>query len=305
MSDIASDAVASQAIEIAQRAGLTSEAAVADDESLDWKLIEEKAEGHDTGVPAEQDTMLLNIADGMYKLSLSAGGHRSFSYQGQCTSTTVIATFDRNKFLVWALHVPALNAIVIAFRGTNNGANIASDLDFKKDPCHLGSLSCGEAHGGFLKLWADIRSSVITTVNSFIAQHPSVTTVYQTGHSLGAAVAIIAGLDFGKVFSDAHSSIKVRVVGFGVPRVGDDTFASKFGAFSSLSIVRYRLWRKFLWADQFDPVSLVPPAGWGFSHVGAEFQMKCHGCKSWLALHRIEEYQDTFKRLQHRGMASC
>jgi hypothetical protein len=305
LSDIASDAVASQAIEIAQRAGLTNEAAVADDESLDLQLLEETGEiTGSNGVPAAQDTTLLRISDKIYQLSLRAGGHASFSYLGKCVSASVIATVDRNSFLVWVLHVPALNAVVIAFRGTNNKANVKSDLDFKKDSCQLGSLSCGKVHGGFLKLWTDIRSSVITTVNSFIAKHPSVTTVYQTGHSLGAAVAIIAGLDFGNVFS-ARSSIKVRVIGFGVPRVGDGTFASKFHSFPSLSVLRYRHWRKFLLLKWWDPVSIIPPAGWGFSHVGAEFQMKCESCKSPIDLHRIGEYEKTFARLQGRGVANC
>ncbi len=362
LAEIASDAVATHAVDIAVRAGLTNEAAVAADEALDWQLVEEEAErlklkklgaaikkvgskvkaavqktatkvkaavkktgakikaaakkvgdkikkalagpADSTGVPAVQATTLLYIAERLYKLSLSAGDRHSFSYQGMCVPASVIATFNRNSFLVWVLHVPALNAVVVAFRGTVNGANVKSDLDVGKKSCKLGAMSCGKAHGGFYKLWADIRSSVITSVNSFLAKNPSVKTVYPIGHSLGAAVAIIAGLDFANVYAD-RSSIKVKVVGWGVPRVGDGSFAAKFRSFPSLSVLRYRQWRKFLLFKQQDPVSLIPPAGWGFSQVGTEFPITCKTCKSWIKVHSIFEYQATFDRLQRSKVANC
>jgi hypothetical protein len=87
--------------------------------------------------------------------------------------------------------------------------------------------------------------------------------------------------------------------------VGDKTFASKFRSFPSLSVLRYRQWRKFLLFKQQDPVSLIPPAGWGFSHVGAEFPITCKTCSSWINVHRIGNYQNTFARLQRRSIANC
>jgi hypothetical protein len=156
----------------------------------------------------------------------------------------------------------------------------------------------------FLKLYSDSRSRILAAVGGFLTKNPSVTTIYAVGHSLGAAVAVIAGLDLANVYV-ARSSIKIKVVGWGVPRVGDKTFASKFGAFPSLSVTRYRQWRKILLVvKEWDPVSLIPLEMQGFEHVGTEVAIECKTCNSWIEVHRMQNYIASFARLG-RALASC
>lgn len=83
--------------------------------------------------------------------------------------------------------------------------DILDDLDFKVTP-YLKS----RVHKGFLKatldLWPEIEADLI-------ARHtPSQVPVYVTGHSLGGAMAVIAGMTY--PFE--------RIVTFGAPRVGQD-----------------------------------------------------------------------------------
>jgi hypothetical protein len=269
-----------------------------------------KAAPSSAPAPPEAHTTLLGIVQAMYEVSLRAGQTHTFSFNRQCVQAVVIQTITVNQFLTWVLHVPALNAIVVVFRGTVNSANVKSDLDFVKTPCRLDSLDCGKVHRGFFTLYRDTRPQILAAIRGFLARRSApIASIYVIGHSLGAAVALFGGLDMAHTFaaSPATAALRVSVVAWGCPRVGDARWAAAFGPFlgRALSVVRYQHWRKFALFKQADPISLIPPAALGFSHVGAEVQIECKTCSSWVNVHRLREYRATFTRLQGHAPAQC
>ncbi|KAF8470293.1 alpha beta-hydrolase [Russula ochroleuca] len=63
---------------------------------------------------------------------------------------------------------------------------------------------------------------VLEAVNVLIGEHPSAT-VATVGHSLGAAIALLDGV---YLRLQLDPSIGVRVIGYGLPRVGNQDFAN-------------------------------------------------------------------------------
>ena len=117
------------------------------------------------------------------------------------------------------------------------GNDVLADLMFQ-----LGNLGKAEVHKGFLKesnkLW---RRLILPDIKKLI--QPRNIPVSVTGHSLGGAMATIAGMR--ERFQE--------VVTFGEPRVGRDISAE----FKSKKHARY--------VNGDDPVTKVPPSWWPFS----------------------------------------
>lgn len=82
--------------------------------------------------------------------------------------------------------------IVVAFRGSSDLRNWIADFDFIQvsydycDGCYV--------HDGFKESWDEIKSYALSYVESAFATYPDYTLVV-TGHSLGAAVATLAGTE--------------------------------------------------------------------------------------------------------------
>jgi hypothetical protein len=256
-------------------------------------------------LPSQEHAALLDIVQYIQKWRERPGQHGA-SYNGQCIATPILLTMNKNELLLRVQHVPALNALAVVVRGTANNQNLASDFDFWFTPCRFGSLSCGRVHRGMYKLWNDDRAEVMSTINGFLASHPSINTVYAIGHSLGAGVSLFAGLDLAQTFaSTGRSHIRVPVVTWGCPRVGDSKWASTFDQFPSLSVVRYVQWRQFLLFRQEDPITLLGPAFMGFSHVGTRVTIHCPQCESWMKVHECDYYSDNTARMLHTRVVSC
>ena len=147
---------------------------------------------------------------------------------------------------------------VVAFTGTDDLADVRSDIRG-----HLVQHSVGRVHAGFLayllQIWGRIRTALLT------AGKP----VVFVGHSLGAAAATIAALDW------CHSGLTVeRLVTFGSPRVGDAKFAAAVDA-CSFNHARY--------VSCADVVSRIPRlACWPlpptpYKHCGTMIYLACDG----------------------------
>ena len=106
---------------------------------------------------------------------------------------------------------------VIAFAGTASKKNLETDV--KISDVSFGG--CGNSktrvHAGFMRAWQSVRAHVMDIVS--FREHP---TYVLTGHSLGGALATLAGVDLGCLGYD------VKVVTFGSPQVGDELFADAF-----------------------------------------------------------------------------
>jgi hypothetical protein len=96
------------------------------------------------------------------------------------------------------------------------------------------------------------------------AQRASSVTV--VGHSLGAAIALLDG-----VFLSLHltSSVTVKVVGYGMPRVGNQAFANFVDNQLKGQVVHIN--------NEEDPIPVVPLISLGFHHPSGEIHIQDSG----------------------------
>lgn len=126
------------------------------------------------------------------------------------------------------------HAVFAAFRGTSEMADVLDDLDYVKTdfPGYAG----GRVHAGFLRALSRIWPAVAADLQSLDDRLPRIF----TGHSLGAAMAVLAaGMD-GQLLAEA-----VHV--FGCPRVGNGDFVAGL----AVDVIRYE--------NRGDVVTLLPP----------------------------------------------
>ena len=92
------------------------------------------------------------------------------------------------------------------------------------------------------------------------------TNVIVTGHSLGAAIGL---LDTVFLANKLDPSIKIRSVGFGLPRVGNKEWAN----FVDKTVQDRQIDFEFF-VNGDDPVPRVPPVALGFQHPSGEIFQK-------------------------------
>ncbi len=133
------------------------------------------------------------------------------------------------------------DAVIVAFRGTEP----SEWKDFKTDAKvrQVELTSGGKVHAGFQSSLLEVWGQVQPDLTRLSAEGRS---VWLTGHSLGAAIAVLA----------AHQCKKtVTVYTFGAPRVGNAEF-----------VKRYRQ-PTFRIVNNTDFVTEIPPPLW-YQHVG-------------------------------------
>jgi triacylglycerol lipase len=149
--------------------------------------------------------------------------------------------------------VTAHGATVIAFAGTDPlvPANWFSDFDVGLNLGPRLKLTPGPVHRGFDKAF-DAVSAQITEALA----EPGAEPLLITGHSMGAALAVIAA---DRCLSEKNVRA-TAVYAFGMPRVGGEDFAGRYN--EKLGAATYRL------VHGDDIVATVPPSQLGFRHVG-------------------------------------
>ncbi|KAL2003453.1 hypothetical protein VTN02DRAFT_3764 [Thermoascus thermophilus] len=177
-------------------------------------------------------------------------------------------------------HPPFPRRIIVAFRGTYSITNTILDLsavpqayvpypadgDGQQDKC----ANC-TVHAGFMTSWQTARSTVLSHVSTALQQHPDYEVVL-VGHSLGGAVAALAGLEM------QLRGWKPQVTTFGEPRIGnaalvrfiDETF-NLTGPSSMADKGNQRGQRNTYCRVTHvnDPVPLLPLEQWGYEmHAG-------------------------------------
>ena len=130
----------------------------------------------------------------------------------------------------------------VVFRGTAPGdiKDLATDLNVRP----VAWAGGGNVHAGFSTAFA----SVLAEIETWLERHSARSTLTLAGHSLGAALATLA-------MSRWQAS---RLVTFGCPRVGDETF--------SATIVKENAIR---YVGCCDIVCNVPPAGTWYADAGS------------------------------------
>jgi len=164
-------------------------------------------------------------------------------------------------------HPPAKPRIIVAFRGTYSLINALADLsvahqEYLPYPSDGHSIERGEcegctAHSGFLQSWSRTEKLISPVLEQLLEVFPR----YQltlVGHSLGGAVAGLAGLDF-------HAR-------------GWDPMVTTFGEPKSGNVGLAEFYNKKFTGDKYrrithinDPVPLLPFASLGYRHHAHEY----------------------------------
>ena len=118
---------------------------------------------------------------------------------------------------------PSERRIIIAFRGTYSLVNALADLSLARQeylPYPDAECDGCTVHAGFLESWEQTEKIIGGVVGDLLQQHPGYK-LELVGHSLGAAVAALAALDFvGRAWG-----ADIRVTTFGEPKGGNRELA--------------------------------------------------------------------------------
>jgi predicted lipase len=139
---------------------------------------------------------------------------------------------------------PSKSLIVVSFRGSDSIRNWIANVEI--DLVNTPICSSCKVHDGFNNAWLERQASIVAAVNSARAAQLSYGLVI-TGHSLGGAVATLAGAYFRSI------GINCDIYTYGSPRVGNDAFANYASSTSQGSTSRI--------THLNDPVPHLPPGG--------------------------------------------
>jgi pimeloyl-ACP methyl ester carboxylesterase len=134
----------------------------------------------------------------------------------------------------------------LVFRGTQQGRDWWMDalcFYYETPPRHF----------GFNKGWTNVREKALRWLESTADSAPG--GVFLAGHSLGAAIAVVAALDLSKRKFEVE-----RIIGFGCPRVGSPEFCARYED-AGLNSKTYR------YEHAEDGICVIPPPML-YAHVG-------------------------------------
>jgi len=149
--------------------------------------------------------------------------------------------------------------VLFSFRGTvvTDLKNWISDLESAVGVPYK-NVPNAEVAFGFYEAYLDVEQQVINAAETLTSTYPNLPVVF-VGHSLGAALTILAALDIAEQLNLDASNLYVW--NFGDPRVGNDVFHSYF---------QTKIGNTFRSVNQADIVPHVPPQLLGFHHVATE-----------------------------------
>ena len=109
-------------------------------------------------------------------------------------------------------------------------------------------------------------SAILSAVQQTLSAHGSASSVTVVGHSLGAALALLDGLYLSLNLPNAE----VRVIGYGMPRVGNHAFANWVDSSRLSGQVTHINNKK-------DPVPILPGRSLGYHHASGEVHITGSG----------------------------
>ncbi len=151
------------------------------------------------------------------------------------------------------------NNIYVVCRGTSSCKDVISDLKIWREKCDF--LDNTLVHNGFLEQYTAVRNKVLHEIKSVM--NDSIKRVVFCGHSLGAALATIASLDY----KLQYKKTDVLCVTFASPRVGSRSFSKLFNRTINTS-------HRFVYHR--DPVIFLPTF-LRFNHVKGCIHFKKNG----------------------------
>ena len=240
-------------------------------------------EDNSLGLPTSPLTQFSNqtaliLADLIGRLESSSKNNTTLTSPPNFTLISQLTPTTGNIFCaVWTVGT----TMYIVFRGTQTPAEWQLDLETNQVPDLQTSWNGSQilVHSGFLQMFQQFQPSLSKLIT---ANSPS--QLYVTGHSLGAAVATLTGLQY-------FATVPLVVYAFASPRVGNIAFATTV----QNSFTLFRI------TNQADIVPDVPLAvmfnlkgshqPYLYDHAGTNYTFN-RNWQSWDANHFIPVYQD-------------
>lgn len=179
---------------------------------------------------------------------------------------------DGARFQFWYVGFsPSLKTVIVAHQGTDPHKllSLLADADFFLFPLNS-TLFPGvpldvEAHVGFSSHQAGSASMIFSAVQIALSKlgASSVTVV---GHSLGGALALLDGVYFRL---QLPQSVSVKVITYGMPRVGNQAFADFVDSTLSGLVTHVN--------NREDPIPTVPGIFLKFHHPSGEIHIQDSG----------------------------
>lgn len=188
-------------------------------------------------------------------------------------------TKDTNIFGLMGRNATTRTAFV-SFRGSSDLADWVADFDAIPET-YLPLTGFGQVHAGFQEVYGLVRASIATNL---AAAATGCNQILVTGHSLGAALAVLAAPDIFRGMPP--NTIEPRLITFAGPRAGLGDFAAAFNAAieSCFRVVNF-----------LDIVPLVPPAP--YVHVGTEILVDSGGAVDVGWRHSLAAYRQGLSAL--------
>lgn len=191
----------------------------------------------------------MNKAEMLHMLELSSIAYRD--NQPLCHCSKVILVEDKKTDTECFVRIRN-ETVSITFRGTDSRINWLNDFCFAKAVIPYDNENTDiRVHAGFLRTYKSVRDKIHALIP------PGACRVTVTGHSLGAALAVLCAVDI--QYNFPHKDVEAYV--FGCPRVGNKAFAKSYNE---------RVFKTLRVTNGNDIVAKVPPVLFGFRHVGID-----------------------------------
>nr|AAZ66864.1 lipase lipRs [Rhizopus stolonifer] len=177
---------------------------------------------------------------------------------GKIITTFTSILSDTNGYV---LRSDKQKTIYLVFRGTNSFRSAITDIVFNFS--NYKPVSGAKVHTGFLSSYEQVVNDYFPVIQAQLTANPSYQVIV-TGHSLGGAQALLAGMDLYQR-EKRLSPKNLSIFTIGGPRVENPTFAYYV---ESTGIPFHRTVHKR------DIVPHVPPQAMGFLHPGVESWIK-------------------------------
>lgn len=181
---------------------------------------------------------------------------------------------DGSAIQFWYVgYSPSQNTVIVGFQGTNPAQLFARLTDENLAmvpplPKYFPSVPLNALlHAGFALEHVRTAPSILTNVKQILKTYDA-STVTIVGHSLGAALALLEGVHLRSILD---ASVGVRVVGFGMPRVGNKNFAKWVDSHLGGNVTHIN--------NQHDCIPILPSEFLGYVHPSGEIHIQEDG--SW------------------------
>lgn len=136
----------------------------------------------------------------------------------------LVATLDNKKTDIQGFVAKDKNKLYIAFRGANTVKDYLRDVDvlYENYPPSKRFFFKPKVHKGFFEGYLSVKQDILNAVLS----HSDVDTIFITGHSMGAALAVYCAFDLTREFK--HKEFIKILYTFGCPEVGNGAFVKRF-----------------------------------------------------------------------------